>query len=263
MSEYQYGELRVLADPAALAEAAARHFIALARQAIAARGRFSVALAGGTTPRAMYQQLARLPLRDDVEWAYVHMFWSDERFVPPDHPESCFRMARETLLEQISIPAANIYPAPTVGGEPAAAAAAYADTVSAFFQPGPPRFDLILLGIGPDGHTASLFPGAPEAVHPSDNLVVAVHDSPKPPPTRLSFTLKLINAAANVAVLVSGRDKAATLREILRAPANPARLPAQGIRPGAGTLVWMVDQAAASDLDKASTSGSGQTSAMT
>ena len=242
------GELVVLPDGAALAEEAARRFVALAQAAVKDNGRFSVALSGGSTPRALYERLARSPYRDQIDWDRILMFWGDERYVAPDDVESCFRMAREALLAHVPIHAANIYPVPTVGGTPEGAASAYAETLVATFSAELPRFDLILLGMGPDGHTASLFPGHPEAVAPSGELVVAVHDSPKPPPTRISFTFKLINAAANVLFLVTGADKAATLRDVLRGPHDPARLPAQGVRPVQGALVWLVDAAAAKDL---------------
>jgi 6-phosphogluconolactonase len=248
MTEQERGELVVLPDQAALADEAARRFVELAREAIDTSGRFSVALAGGNTPRAMYQRLVGPPLRDQVDWANVHVFWSDERYVPPDDPESCYRMAREAMLAHVPIPAAHIYLAPTVGGEPEAAAQAYAETLTAAFKSDLPRFDLILLGMGPDGHTASLFPGKPQVTAPTSDLVVAVHDSPKPPRARLSFTLPLINAAAHVLFLVAGAEKAAALRDVLRGPHDPARLPAQGARPTHGTLTWLVDAAAAREL---------------
>jgi 6-phosphogluconolactonase len=248
MTEQDRGDLVVLSDPAALAEEAARRFVDLARAAIAAHGRFVVALSGGSTPRAMHERLARSPLRDSVDWANVHIFWGDERMTPPDDPQSNYRMARETLLQHVPIPAANIYPVPTVGGTPEAAADAYDETIAATLGAQSPRFDLILLGMGPDGHTASLFPGQPEVVRPSEALAAAVHNAPKPPPARVTFTYRLINVAANVIVLVSGADKAATLREVLRGPADVARLPAQGVRPKNGKLTWLVDAAAAKEL---------------
>jgi 6-phosphogluconolactonase len=248
MTTAERGALVVLPDPAALADEAARRFSALAQAAVADRGRFTVALAGGSTPRALYARLAAQPLRDTIDWSSVHVFWSDERMVPPDDAESCFRMAREALLAQVPIPAANIYPVPTVGGTPEAAAAAYAETIAALFGDPLPRFDLILLGMGPDGHTASLFPGHPEPSAPGEALVIAVHHSPKPPPTRISFTYRLFHAAANVMFMVAGADKAATLREVLRGPVERARLPAQGVRPEQGSLVWLVDAAAARAL---------------
>lgn len=242
------GEVQVFPDQAALAEEAARRFVTLAQAASAERGRFSVALSGGSTPRGMYERLARPPHRDAIDWERVHVFWGDERYVPPDDAESSFRMAREALLAHAPIPAANIYPAPTVGGAPEDAARAYAETIQAFFGADPPRFDLILLGMGPDGHTASLFPGSSELTAPSGELVVVVRDAPKPPPTRLTFTLPLINAAANVLFLVAGADKAETLRAVLEGPPDPARLPSQCVRPERGALAWLIDTAAAQAL---------------
>jgi len=243
-------DLLILPGPAALADEAARRFADLARAALADHGRFTVALSGGSTPRALYERLARPPLRDAVDWANVHVFWGDERMVPPDDSESSYRMARETLLAHVAVPAANIYPVPTVGGTPEAAAKAYAETLVAVFGADVPRFDLILLGIGPDGHTASLFPGQPEVVRPSEALVTAVHNAPKPPPIRVTFTYKLINAAANVLFVVAGADKAAALSEVLNGPADVARLPAQGVRLDGGELVWLVDEGAAESLNR-------------
>jgi 6-phosphogluconolactonase len=245
MTELDRGDLVILPDPEALAEEAARRFVALAQAAVADHGRFTVALSGGSTPRALYSRLTQPPLSEAVDWANVHVFWGDERMVPPDDIESSYRMARETLLTHVPIPAANIYPIPTVGGTPEAAASAYEETLAAVFGADLPRFDLILLGIGPDGHTASLFPGHPEPVRPSVALAVAVHNAPKPPPARVSFTFRLINAAANVLFVVAGADKAAALRQVLRGPIDVARLPAQGVRPSQGALVWLVDAAVA------------------
>ncbi|MEO7913428.1 MAG: 6-phosphogluconolactonase [Roseiflexaceae bacterium] len=248
MTQHERGELIILPNQAALAEEAARRFVALAQAAIADHGRFTVALSGGSTPRALYQRLAQSPLSEAVSWANVHVFWGDERMVPPDDIESSYRMARETLLAHVPIPAANIYPVPTIGGTAEAAASAYEETLTAVFGTDSPRFDLILLGIGPDGHTASLFPGQPEVVRPSAALVVAVHNAPKPPPVRVTFTYTLLNTAANLLFVVSGADKAAALREVLRGAADPARLPAQGVRPKQGTLVWLVDAEVAREL---------------
>jgi 6-phosphogluconolactonase len=248
MTEQERGEVVILPDPAALADEAARRFVAQAQAAIASHGRFTVALSGGSTPRAMYQRLGQPPLSESVDWGNVHVFWGDERMVPPDDVESSYRMARETLLSHVPIPAANIYPVPTVGGTAEAAASAYQETLIAVFGAELPRFDLILLGIGPDGHTASLFPGHPEPARPGTALVVAVHNAPKPPPARVSFTYRLINAAANVLFVVSGADKAAALREVLHDAADVARLPAQGVRLNQGTIVWLVDAAVAREI---------------
>src|SRR5215216_823593 len=136
-------ELLILPDQATLADEAARRFLALAQAAISAQGRFSVALSGGSTPRGLYERLAQPPYHEQIDWGNVHVFWGDERYVPLDDPESSFRMAREALLTRVPIPAANIYPMPTVGGTPEAAAGAYAATITAFFDAGQPRFDLI------------------------------------------------------------------------------------------------------------------------
>ena len=244
MIEHEHGDLVVLPDPAVLADEAARRFVVLAQAAVADHGRFTVALSGGSTPRALNERLAQSPLNESVDWANVHVYWGDERMVPPDDSESSYRMARETLLAHVPIPAANIYPVPTVGGTAEAAASAYEETLTATFGTDAPSFDLILLGIGPDGHTASLFPGQPEVVRPSGALVVAVHNAPKPPPVRITVTYKLINNAANVLFLVAGADKSAALNGVLRGPADLARLPAQGVRPKQGALVWLVDAAA-------------------
>ena len=247
MSGNERGELVVLADTAQLTDEAARRFVELSSAAIRNHGRYRVALSGGSTPRALHQHLAQ-QYRNDVNWESVEIYWGDERFVPPDDPESNFRMARETLLDHVPIPAAHIFPMPTVGGSPEASAVAYAETLTATFGAALPRFDLILLGMGPDGHTASLFPGHIEMVAPSDDLVATVYGAPKPPPTRLTFTYKLLNAAANVLFLVAGADKAATLRAVLRGPDDSARLPAQGVRPATGALTWLVEASAASQL---------------
>lgn len=240
--------VKILADPAALAAEGARSFVKLAREAIDRRGRFSVALSGGSTPRAMHHLLAAPPLRDRVSWSKVHIFFGDERFVPPDHPESTLRMARETLLDHLPIPSSNVYPMPTVGLPAGDAAELYAATLVEFFAAEIPRFDLIFLGMGPDGHTASLFPGHPEVTSPSGRLVAVVTGSPKPPPTRLTLTYKSINAAANVIFLVAGAGKARAVGEIMDGSASPQQRPAAGVQPPAGNLLWLLDQAAAGDL---------------
>lgn len=250
MSENEQGGVQVYPTPAELADAAAQLVARLAQRAVAAQGRFSVALSGGSTPRALYARLASPPLRDALDWSRTHVFWSDERHVPLDDPESCYRMAREALLEQVPIPAANIYPAPTEGRTPEQAAQTYAQTIQRFFGAGLPRFDLVLLGMGPDGHTASLFPAAPAVTSPSEALVVPVFGAPKPPPTRLSFSYHLINTAAHVLFLVAGADKAHTLHQVLLGTYEPERLPAQGVHPADGTLTWLVDQAAAQELGR-------------
>lgn len=236
-----------LPDAAMVAQEAAQRFVALAQATVAQRGSFGVALAGGSTPRAMYQLLAQSPLREQVPWDQVFLLWSDERFVAPDDADSNFLMVREALLDHIPLHAANIYAVPTVGGTPEAAALAYTETIDGFTG-GTMRLDLVLLGIGPDGHTASLFPGHAALINPPMPHVTAVYDSPKPPPTRISFTLELINSAANVIVLATGAEKADAVRRCLQPTVGEPQLPAGLVQPTNGELVWLIDAAAGSNI---------------
>lgn len=243
------GTIEVFRDTNSLAARAAALFADLAQHAIAERGRFSVALSGGSTPKKMYQLLAAPPLCDTITWPDVHVFWGDERYVAPDDDDSTYKMTGEALLAHVPLPAANIYLVPTIGGTPESTAASYEQTIRAFFGDHDPAFDLILLGMGPDGHTASLFPGLPAAAEPTEALVLPVDDAPKPPPTRITFTFPLINQARQVVFLIAGADKAATLQQVLHGPVDPAALPAQGVRPTNGSLIWLIDEAAAAELD--------------
>jgi len=239
----------VYPDAASLAHAAAELFAKLAGDAIRTSGRFAVALAGGSTPRGVYTLLASDPFASRVNWPRVHVFWGDERCVPPGHPESNYRMARETLLDHVPIPPANVHRIPCEQ-EPTRAAAAYERTLWKFFavspEGGPPRFDLILLGMGDDGHTASLFPGT-TALHERRRWVVA-HYVEKLQAWRVTLTPVVLNAAAHVIFLVSGAGKAARLRQVLRGPYQPDVLPAQIVQPATGRLVWLVDAEAAAHL---------------
>ena len=231
-------------------EAAAR-FQRLADDSIAAAGRFSVALSGGSTPRALYGLLAEPPFREAIDWPRVHLFWGDERFVPPDHPDSNYRLARETFISRASIPAGNVHRIPTEGRHPEAAATQYEETLHRFFavpKGGVPRFDLVLLGLGADGHTASLFPGSP-ALSESHRLVVATH-VPKLAAWRLTLTPPMLRGARHVVFLVSGSEKAHALQEVLEGPYDPERLPAQLVRLEEGDVTWLVDEAAASLLQR-------------
>ena len=240
-------DVQVFADTAALADAAARRIVEQARTAVAERGRFTLALSGGSTPRAIHERLARAPLREQLPWAATEIFWGDDRVVPLDDADSNYRMAVETLLGQVPVPAAQIHPMVT-GDDPAQAAEQYADLVRRVVPGAPPRFDLVLLGMGPDGHTASLFPHSP-ALAATDALVVATPPAPlKPQVPRITFTRTLLNSAALVLVLVAGADKAERLAEVLDGPHDPERLPAQLLAPEQGELVWMVDQLAAAKL---------------
>jgi 6-phosphogluconolactonase len=234
--------LQVYPDATTLAQAAAAHWVARAKEAIAAHGRFAVALSGGSTPRATYALLATPAWAGGVEWARVHVFWGDERCVPPDHPESNYRLAREALLDHVPLPRANVHRIPTER-EPAQAAAEYERTLRRFFGPGSaPRFDLVLLGLGADGHTASLFPGTP-AVCEYERWVVA-HYVSSLAAWRVTLTPAVLNAADQVTFLVAGAEKAGVLDQVLTGAYQPDVLPAQVVRPASGSLLWLVDAAA-------------------
>ena len=237
-------EIRTHPDAASLARAAAEHFVTLAAEAIAARGRFAVALAGGSTPRATYALLTTEEFAARVDWSRVHVFWGDERCVPPDHPDSNYRMVREALLDKIPIPTENVH---RIRGElsPDQAAVAYHEKLEAVLGANA-RFDLILLGMGANGHTASLFPGT-AALHEQARWVMA-HYVDKLGMWRVTLTPVAINAAAHVTFIVSGAGKAEQLREVLAGPYQPDVLPAQIVRPTDGHLLWLVDAAAAVHL---------------
>jgi 6-phosphogluconolactonase len=242
-------EVDVLPDARSLVNRAAAHFIRLADEAIQHSGCFNVALSGGSTPKQLYAALTKQPLTGQVDWRRVHFFWGDERCVPPDHPDSNYRMAHENLLTHIPLPSENVY---RIHGELSSdvAAHSYEDELRRMFVGKLPRFDLILLGLGEDGHTASLFPGTP-AVREDVRWAVAVqHDSPPLPLVdRVTLTLPVLNAAREVIFLVSGAGKAERLAQVLNGPYNIDRMPAQAVKPESGRLRWLVDKAAASLLD--------------
>jgi 6-phosphogluconolactonase len=238
--------LLVHENPDELAEVAAREFATRAEGAINALGRFAVVLAGGSTPNATYEALAR-DYSGELDWGSVHVFFGDERSVPPDHEDSNYRMAHEVLLSRV--PVGSVH---RMRGElpPAEAAAAYEEELREFFGPeGVPAFDLILLGLGEDGHTASLFPET-SALDVTDRWVVA-NPVLKLEATRLTLTVPAINAARAVTFLVAGEGKAEALKEILEGETDPRAYPAKFIRPESGDLTWMVDRAAASLMDRA------------
>jgi ribose 5-phosphate isomerase len=235
-------EVQVVADSAALARAAAEHIVRSAGEAIAARGRFVLALSGGSTPRAAYAGLALPPLAGGVDWERVHLVWGDERCVPPDHPDSNYRMAREILLDRVPIPPKQIHRIP---GEPSPTAAAEGYERLLRSLVGESGIDLVLLGLGADGHTASLFPGRP-AVRERVRWVVA--DEAGDGGSRITLTPAAFDRARAVLFLVEGADKAETVREVLEGPKTPDRLPAQAVRPARGRLSWLVDRAAGSRL---------------
>ena len=238
--------------PETLAQRAARRFYEAAEAAIAdpQRGRFLVALSGGSTPRALHRELVE-HYRDLIPWERVQVFWSDERCVPPDHPDSNYRMARETLLEQVLLPAANIHRMPGERSDYEAAAADYEKELRQVFGLPPDvllRFDLILLGMGPDGHTASLFPGT-AALHETTRLI-APNWVPKLNAERMTFTYPLLNGARQVMFLAAGAEKAEALRDVLSDQCKVEDRPASGVRPSEGEVIWLVDRAAASLLDE-------------
>lgn len=231
-----------------LAPAAARLIAETLSQAAAAHGRATVALAGGNTPRAVYELLAAPPLRDAVPWRQVHIFWGDERCVPPTDPQSNYRMAREALLEQVPVPAEQVHRLAGEAPNPLAAAAAYEATLRGLF-PGvaAPPFDLVLLGMGEDGHTASLFPGSP-ALEERVRWVAAPY-VPRLNAHRLTLTLPALNGARRVCFLVAGSAKAAMVRRVLAPRIGEEPLPAALVRPTAGDVIWLLDEAAAADLE--------------
>ena len=264
----------------ALADAVARHVADCAKEAIAARGRFTVALSGGSTPRAAYSRLATLasPLStfdsrlstsdsglstldsrlSSPDWKLFHITWGDERCVPPDDPESNYRMAKEALLDRVPIPPENIH---RIRGEddPEKTAANYEEELRVLLGCHPERqrrvtrgatdtLDLVLLGLGEDGHTASLFPGQP-AVHETERWVTTAL-APDKKLWRVTLTPPILNAARNVTFMVAGASKAARLQQVLEGPFTPDLLPAQTIRPTHGQLTWMLDEAAASGMKR-------------
>ncbi len=242
-------EIKIFESLQALSHAAADCFVQDGTTAIESRGRFTVALSGGSTPRSLYSLLASDEYRSRLDWSKVHFFWGDERSVPPIHVDSNFRMARETLLSRINAPMSNIHRILAEKTVTSEAAKSYAEELKRFFSLTDgqwPRFDLILLGMGPDGHTASLFPGTP-VIHEAQALVAAPWVD-KFKTYRITMTPPVINHAAHILFFVAGADKAAALREVLEGDYRPDFYPSQVIRPTEGRLTWMIDQAAAALL---------------
>lgn len=246
---YAQRDIHVYPSTPALLEAAAQHLLDHARQAIAARNSFTIALAGGSTPKGLYAMLAASPFRSQLDWTKIRFFWGDERHVPPDHADSNFRMAHEAFLSRVPVPMAHVHRVPGELPDAQTAADRYEAVLREQFnvsEPDIPRFDFILLGMGPDGHTASLFPGT-RAVHETSRLVAAPRVE-KFQTSRITFTPVLLNHARQVTFLICGQAKAETLHAVLEGPFQPGVLPAQIIGPRAGTLTWFVDQEAAGAL---------------
>ena len=240
--------MEIFPDRESLIQAAAEQVIEIGSQRIAENRRIAVALSGGSTPRPLYTLLASEKYSKHIDWPKVHVFWGDERCVPPDNPQSNYRMARETLLDAVPIPVSNIH---RIRGEedPEKAAAAYEKELRTFFEMNATGgsllsgFDLILLGMGDNGHTASLFPGSP-AVNEKQRWVMAQYVNVVSM-WRITLTPVVINAAKNVLFIVSGEEKAECLRQVLKGPYQPNVHPAQIIRPTRGRVLWLVDKAAA------------------
>ena len=244
-------EIRILTTPQELFSAAAEEVIHAATESVAARGRFTIALSGGSTPKSLFNLLAT-NARTTMPWDKMFFFWGDERHVPPTDPDSNYRMADESMLSKIPVKPENIFRIPAENPDAAAAADTYEKTLQRFFslQPGQfPRFDLILLGMGPDGHTASLFPGS-AGLQENSRLVIA-NWVEKFKTSRLTFTHPVLNAAACLAFLVSGTDKAPALHEVLESDAPGEQYPAKLVHPTDGKLIWLLDRAAASQLTAA------------
>jgi len=240
----------VCRDREDLGERSAILFVRLVQEALLIRGRFAVALAGGTTPRTLYQRLANRPFSDQIPWKEVHLFWGDERAVLPDNPDSNYRMAHETLISHVPIPPGNVHRMPAEMSDLQAAAKQYEETLRRFFnrpKEGWPSFDLALLGIGSDGHTASLFPGSP-GLNEKERWVAAPYVE-KLKAARLTLTLPVFNHAKQVVFLISGRDKAPIMKEILQDYPHSNEIPAALIRPE--EMRWFfLDQEAAALIDR-------------
>jgi 6-phosphogluconolactonase len=240
--------IRILSTPQELFAAAAEEVVKATNEAVAERGRFTIALSGGSTPKSLYNLLAT-NARTVLPWDRMFFFWGDERHVPPTDPESNYRMTDEAMLAKVPVPAGNVFRIQAENPDAATVAEDYEKTLRKFFKLEPdsvPRFDLILLGLGPDGHTASLFPGT-SALKEKSRLVVA-NWVEKLKTHRLSLTLPVLNAARCVAFLVSGTDKASVLKTVLEEDAPGEQYPAKLVRPSDGNLVWLLDRAAASGL---------------
>jgi 6-phosphogluconolactonase len=238
-------QIFIFENPAEVARAAADHFVNIGREAINESGRFSVALSGGSTPKIAYELLAGDEYKERLDWSKVHIFFGDERCVPPDDAESNYRMANEAMLSRLSIPTQNIHRIQGVG-DAVANARLYEDELRTYFNGQKPRFDLVLLGMGDDGHTASLFPNSPALSE--DEAWVAANRVEKFNAYRITLTVPAINSAAHIIFLVTGDSKAARLAEVLSGESASGPLPSQLIKPLHGSLAWLVDKAAAAQF---------------
>jgi 6-phosphogluconolactonase len=237
--------IEIFSNSQELARGAAEYFVARSGEAVAQKGFFTVALSGGSTPKTLFQLLAdeHEPFHAQVPWSRTHFFWSDERHVPPDHAESNYRMAQQAMLSRVPVPESNVHRVHSENPNAGEAASEYEQTLLHLTKQTLPRLDLILLGLGPDGHTASIFPGS-EVLHETKRLVAAPWVQ-KFNAHRITMTLPLLNNGASVLFLVSGAEKAAIVKQVLE---GPKRYPAQAIEPTHGQLLWMLDKDAADGL---------------
>ncbi len=238
-------DVHILPTPEEAAREAAKLVVNLASECVEVRGRFTIALAGGSTPRLLYQTLALSPFAENAPWDCWHLFWGDERCVPPDHPDSNYRMAREALLDSVPVPEDQVH---RIRGEmpPGAGAEQYESLMRRQFDTDLPAFDLVLLGVGEDGHTASLFPGT-DALENAQQLVMA-NWVPHLQVHRVTFTLPLINAARVVVFLATDRSKADAIGRIITPAFGSSPLPAGRVRPASGAAHWFLTTAAASQI---------------
>jgi 6-phosphogluconolactonase len=236
-------DLRVFVDVNELSLRAGEVMVRTINEFVKTNGTFSLVLSGGSTPRILYRMLSRQFL-DEIPWTKVHVFWGDERYVPHGDSQSNYRMAREALLDHVPCPAGNVHPMPTHFSDPDAAAQDYEKTLKRYFPESLPGFDLVLLGLGEEGHTASLFPRS-AALEEKSRWVVAVK-APAEPPLRITLTLPALAHAANVYFLVAGSAKAQALQHVLNGPPDQKNYPAAGVRRVRGAVIWWVDRDAAS-----------------
>ena len=242
-------QIAIYPDTNKLSHEAAQYIVRLARKAVVTRGRFSIALSGGSTPKILYGLLGDEPYRSQIDWTLVDIFWSDERCVPADNEESNYSLAQQVLLGKVPIPASQVHRMPADQPDRKAASQAYSAEIQRYFgTSATPSFDLIQLGMGPEGHTASLFPHQ-DSLHEQQRLIMPVN-VPKPPPPRLTFTPPLLNAARHILFLVTGAEKADAVQAVLEGEYQPDEYPAQIVRPPHGEVVWMLDTAAAEKLHR-------------
>jgi len=241
-------DIVVFPDIEKMTYSAADYVVKVAQESIASHGRFTFALSGGTTPRKLYALLATEPYRSQMAWEKVEIFWSDERCVPPDDAESNYHLAQEVLFSKLTLSPSQIHRMPADEADRDAAAEQYSQEMQRVFGETLPHFDLIQLGMGPEGHTASLFPHQ-LSLQEQQRLVIPV-TVPKPPPPRLTITPPLLNAARYILFLVTGREKADAVQAVLEGDYQPDEYPAQIVQPHQGQVTWMFDKAAATKLTK-------------